>query len=182
MASYLPLSLTFIHHQVMSISPPKSVLKPAAAKYLCSSSLSQSHYHLLLRFLQAILTSGPTSTPAPNLRFPTGCFLPVFLLPSACFHFVLSCRTVEHSEHPLAISVHLYLHRGTWAQIPSCPLTFRQTPTCASNLSPNASSVLLSTAPQLPNPPYVMPCRSSFNVCLNKYVDLSSMRTEERRA
>ncbi|CAI9153150.1 unnamed protein product [Rangifer tarandus platyrhynchus] len=84
----------------MSISPPKSVLKPAAAKYLCSSSLSQSHYHLLLRFLQAILTSGPTSTPAPNPRFPTGCSLPVFLLPSVCFHLVLSCRTVEHSEHP----------------------------------------------------------------------------------
>ena len=84
----------------MFISPPKSVLKPAAAKYLCSSSVSQSHYRLLLRFIQAILTSGPTSTPAPNARFPTGCSLPVFFLPSACFHFVLSYRTVENSEHP----------------------------------------------------------------------------------
>ena len=178
--AYLPLSLTFIHRQVVFISPPKSVLKPAAAKYLCSSSVSQSHYRLLIRFLQAILTSGPTSTPAPNPWFPTGCSLPVFLLPSACFHFVLSYRAVENSQHPrpfLCIctcsSFLKYLHVLGPLGKPLCVLQIsaRMTLLCCGAL--HTSSL---------TPPHVIPCRSAFNVCLNKYMDLSSMRTEERRA
>lgn len=152
----------------MSTSPPKSILKPAAAKYFCSSPLSQSHYHLLLRLLQGILTGVPASSPAPNpmLCFPqsapsTSLFS---LLPA--FHFMCSCVGVEFSEHPPALSVHLYLQ--FLPQIPSCPLTLWQTPTRPSNLSPNASSVLLYAAHQTPTLLCMIPCRSSFNVCLNK--------------
>lgn len=130
MASHLPLSLNFIHYQVMSILPPKSILKPASDNPFCSYYLSRSHYyHLSPRLLRMILTGVPTFPfpPNPIVYFPyllcpslSSLSLPAQSSFCAQLHWCGFLRTLWPS---------VYLHMRFLLQILSYPLTFWQTPT-----------------------------------------------------